>query len=62
MEGSALIPELVNVPTVVVQVPIDWYRLVPILLLATFLVALVSEDVMVSFLPVGFSNSGVEIE
>ena len=57
-----LIPELVNVPTVVVQVPIDWYRLVPILLLATLLTAPVSRDMMASFLLVDLPNSRVETE
>ena len=57
-----LIPELVNAPSVVVKVPVEWYRLVPILLLVTRLVALVSGDVMASFLLVDFPNSGVETE
>ena len=42
VEGSVLIPELVNVPVVVVLVPVEWYRLLPILLPATLPVALVS--------------------
>ena len=42
MEGSVLIPKLVNVPVVVVLVPVEWYRLLPILLPATLPVALVS--------------------
>ena len=57
-----LIPELVNAPAVAVQFPIEWCRLVPILLLVTLLVALVSGDVMASFLLVDFPNSGVETE
>ena len=56
------IPELVNAPTVAVQVLVEWYRLVPILLLATLRAAPVSGDVMASFLLVDFPNSGVETE
>ena len=51
-----LISELVNAPFVAVQVPVEWYRLVPILLLATLLVAPVSRDVMASFVLVDFSE------
>ena len=50
-----LIPELVNVPVVVIHVPVEWYQLVPILLLATLLVASVA-----SFLLDDFPNFGVE--
>ena len=57
-----LIPELVNVPVVVIHVPVEWYQLVPILLLATLLTAPVSGDVMDSFLLVDFPNSRVETE
>ena len=57
-----LISELVNAPFVAVQVPVEWYQLVPILLLATPLVAPVSGDVMASFLLVNFPNSRVETE
>ena len=56
------IPELVKAPVVAVQVPVQWYRLVQILLLATLLVAPVSGDMMASFLLVDFPNSRVEIE
>ena len=56
------IPQLVKAPVVVVQFSVEWYRLVPILLLATLLVAPVSGDVMASFLLVDFPNSGVETE
>ena len=52
------IPELVKAPVVAVQVPVQWYRLVQILLLATLLVAPVSGDVMTSYLPIDFTNSG----
>ena len=50
-----LFPELVTVPAVVVPVPVEWFRLVPILPLA-----LVSGHVIASFLPVSFPNSEVE--
>ena len=56
------IPQLVKAPVVVVQFSVEWYRLVPILLLATLLTAPVSGDVMASFLLVDFPNSGVETE
>ena len=59
MEGSVLIPELVTTP-VVVPVPVEWFRLVPILLPATLSVAQVSRHVIGSFLLVGFPNSEVE--
>ena len=52
-----MIPELVNVPILVVQVPVERYRLVMILLLAILLVAPVSADVMASFLLVDFPIS-----
>ena len=54
--------ELVKAPTVVVRFPVQWYRLVPILLPTTLLVAPVFGDVMASFLLVDFPISRVEIE
>ena len=53
-------PELERVPVVVVCVPVEWYRLVPILLPATSLVAPVSGVVTTSFLLVDCLISKVE--
>ena len=56
-----LLPELVTEPVVVVVlVPVEWVRLVPILPPAILPVALISGHVLASVLPVGFPNSGVE--
>ena len=56
------IPGLVKAPVVAFRFPVEWYRLVPILFLATLRAAPVSGDVMASFLLVDFPNSRVEIE
>ena len=55
-----LISELVNAPFVAVQVPVEWYQLVPILLPVTLPVTLVSRYMMASFLLDDFPNSRVE--
>ena len=60
VEGSVLIPELLTEPVIVVPVPVEWFRLVPILPPAILPVALVSGHVISSVLPVGFPNSEVE--
>ena len=56
-----LLPELVTEPVVVVVlVPVEWVRLVPILPPAILPMALVSEHALAFVLPAGFPNSGVE--
>ena len=60
MEGSVLIPKLVNVPVVVVPIPVEWFRLVLILPPTILAMSLVSGHVIASFLPVSFPNSEVE--
>ena len=60
MEGSVLIPKLVNVPVVVVPIPVEWFRLVLILPPTILAMSLVSGHVIASFLPAGFPNSEVE--
>ena len=57
VQGFVPILELVKAPTVVVRFPVQWYRLVPILLPTTLLVAPVFGDVMASFLLVDFPIS-----
>ena len=52
--------ELVTEPVVVVLVPFEWFRLVSILPPAILPMALVSEHVLASVLPIGFPNSAVE--
>ena len=59
-EGFVLLLELVPEPVVVVLVPVEWVRPVPILLPAILPVALVSGHVLASIPPTCFPNSGVE--
>ena len=56
------IPELVRAPVVVVRFPVEWCRLVPVLVLATPLVAPFSGDVTASFLLVDCPIFVVETE
>ena len=60
MQDFAFPLELERVPTVVVCFPVEWYRLVPILLPATPLVAPVSGVVRTSFLFIDYPISKVE--
>ena len=61
MGELVLLPEQAAEPVVVVApVPVEWFRLVPILSPAILLVALVSGHVLASVLPNGFPNSEVE--
>ena len=54
------LPELVPELVVVVPVLVEWFRLVPILLLSILPVARVSGHVLASVPPAGFPNSRVE--
>ena len=56
------IPGLVKAPVVAFRFPVEWYRLVLIMLPATLLVAPVSGNAMASFLLVDFPMFGVETE